>query len=78
MQSVFLITTELEYEGPFIDGVYDSLEAAVDNANEHSGMYTFVSEYTINSDKIVRKWRVQNGIARSLKKKDQFNWEWDP
>jgi hypothetical protein len=78
MESVFLITLCLDYEGPSIRGVYKTLEESINNADEVDYMYTFVSEYKINSNKIIRKWRIIDGIAKPLQKIDSFNWEWGP
>ncbi|NBU34540.1 hypothetical protein EB118_13465 [bacterium] len=78
MESVFLITLYLDYEGPSIEGVYKTLETAINNAREVHDMYTFVSEYKVNSNKIIRKWRIMDGIAKPLQKIDCFNWEWEP
>jgi hypothetical protein len=41
--------------------VYKTLETAINNAYEDDDMYTFVSEYKINSNKIIRKWRIIDG-----------------
>lgn len=77
MESVFLITLCLDK----YKRVYKTLETAINNADEHDehdDMYTFVSEYKINSNKIIRKWRIIDGIAKPLQKMDSFNWEWGP